>query len=127
MKKGWKKSARFNKLHMEPRKITHMGRHCCGLCSSLVHKISITIGAAVDVAERDKHNRYIELKVQHIFTPLALDFFVSVGPETELFLSKLGKLMARKTGEPRSLDFMLQHISVAIQRRNAVKYQQHLL
>lgn len=77
-------------------------------------------GAAADQAERDKHNHYIELKNQYIFTPLAFESLGSIGPETDLFLAKLGKFMKRKTGEARSLDFLLQRISIAIQRGNAI-------
>ena len=77
-------------------------------------------GAAADEAEREKHNAYIDLKTEYNFTPLAFETFGSIGPETSLFLKRLGKLMARSTGEPKSLDFLLQRISVAIQRGNAI-------
>lgn len=58
---------------------------------------------------------YIDLKVQYIFTTLAFESFVAVGPETTFFLWKLGKLMARN-----SLDYFMQRISIAIQRGNSI-------
>lgn len=87
---------------------------------SYVHMTSVDAGAAADQAERGKHNNYIDLKSQYLFTPLAFESLGSIGPETQLFLKKLGKLMKKHSGEPRSLDFLLQRISIAIQRGNAL-------
>lgn len=89
------------------------------VASSHLNMTSVNCGAAADQAERDKHNHYIDLKEHYIFTPIAFESFGSIGPETEVFLSKLGKLMKRNTGETRSLDYLLQRISIAIQRGNA--------
>ena len=41
------------------------------------------------------------------------------GPEALQFLRKLGHRLKAETGEPRSLQFLLQMISVAMQRGNA--------
>ena len=90
------------------------------VAQSYLHMTSNTIGAAADQAERDKHNNYIDLKSQYNFTPLAFETFGSIGPETSIFLKKLGKLMKKHTGEPRSLDFLMQRLSIAIQRGNAI-------
>lgn len=90
------------------------------VAATYLNSTSANSGAAADQAERDKHNDYIALKDQYHFTPLAFETFGSVGPETDQFLKKLGKLMKRSTGEPRSLDFLLQRLSVAIQRGNAI-------
>ena len=89
------------------------------VATSYVSLTSVKDGAAADLAERGKHNDYIDLKQQFLFTPLAFETFGSIGPETEVFMKKLGKLMKRNTGEPRSLDFLQQRISIAIQRGNA--------
>lgn len=80
---------------------------------SHLESTSKSSGAAADEAERNKHNNYINLKTEYNFTPLAFETFGSIGPETSQFLKRLGKVMARVTGEPRSLDFLLQRISVA--------------
>lgn len=81
---------------------------------------SVQSGSVADNAERDKHNHYTDIKNQYIFTPLAFESFGAIGPETSVFLKKLGKLMAKNSGEPRSLDFLLQRISITIQRGNSV-------
>lgn len=90
------------------------------MAASYLNMTANNSGAAADQAERHKHNDYIDIKTQYHFTPLAFETFGSVGPETEVFLKKLGKLMKKNTGEPRSLDFLLQRISIAIQRGNAI-------
>lgn len=90
------------------------------VAASYVNMTSVKSGAAADQAERGKHNLYIDLKQDYIFTPLAFETFGSIGPETEEFMRKLGKLMEKYTGEPRSLDFLQQRISISIQRANAI-------
>lgn len=90
------------------------------VAASHVNMTSVKCGGAADQAERNKHNNYIDLKGEYVFTPLAFESFGAVGPETSSFLKKLGKLMARRTGEPRSLNFLLQRISIAIQRGNSI-------
>lgn len=84
------------------------------MAASYINVTSNMSGAAADQAERAKHSHYIDLKSQYCFTPITFESFGSAGPETAKFLSKLGKLMKRQTGEPRSLDFLLQRISITI-------------
>lgn len=57
------------------------------------------------------------------FTPLVFESRGSIGPETMIFLKKLGKQMCNVTGEKKSSIFYLLHcISVGIQRTNAVLF-----
>lgn len=90
------------------------------IASTYLNATSLTSGAAADQAERNKHNNYIDLKATYNFTPLAFETFGAIGPETAIFLKKLGKLMKKNTGEPRSLDYLLQRVSIAIQRGNSI-------
>ena len=90
------------------------------IAASYINATSRASGAAADEAERRKHNHYIGLKHNYEFTPLAFETFGAIGPETTIFLKSLGKLMKKNTGEARSLDFLLQRISIAIQRGNAI-------
>lgn len=88
---------------------------------SLIWDVTVKkCGSAADQAERDKHNNYRELHQHYVCTPLAFESFGSLAPETELYLIKLGKLMKKHSGEPGSLDYLLQRISIAIQRGNAI-------
>lgn len=89
------------------------------LAPSYLSLASSKAGAVADLAERKKHNHYISLKENHHFTPIAFESLGSCGPETKIFLGRLGKLLKKATGEKRSLDFLFQKISIAIQRGNA--------
>ena len=71
------------------------------VAATYLNLTSINVGAAADLAERQKHNDYIELKQQYHFTQLAFETFGSIGPETEIFMKKLGKAIKKFSGEPR--------------------------
>lgn len=86
---------------------------------SYINISSSKAGAVAEQAERKKHNHYINLKENHLFTPIAFESLGSCGPETKKFLTILGKKLKDTTGEKRSLDFLYQKISVSIQRGNA--------
>ena len=43
-----------------------------------------------------------------------------MGPEAKVFLLKLGWRLRQQTGEPRSTSFLLQQISMPIQKGNAI-------
>lgn len=89
------------------------------LAPSYVNESSKKAGSIADRAERFKHNHYIALKDNFLFTPIAFESLGSMGPETRKFINKLGSMMKKATGETRSKDYLLQKISIAIQRGNA--------
>lgn len=62
---------------------------------------------------------FIGLKKDYHFTPLAFETIGLMGSDTRIFLNKLGKLIKKETSEKRSLDFLMQKLSTAIQRGNA--------
>ena len=85
---------------------------------SYLNMSSSKAGAVAEQAERRKHNHYISLKDNHLFTPIAFESSGSCGPETKKFLVSLGKLLKGASGERRALDYLYQKISIAIQRGN---------
>ena len=89
------------------------------LAPSYVNESSKKAGAIADNAERNKHNHYRLLKENYLLTPIAFESLGSMGPETRTFIKKLGSLMKKASGESRSMDYLLQKVSIAIQRRNA--------
>jgi len=89
------------------------------LAQSYLSISSTKAGAVADQAERRKHNHYVGLKENHLFKPIAFESLGSCGPETKAFLVVLGKMMKKASGEKKSLDYLLQKISISIQRRNA--------
>lgn len=89
------------------------------LANSYLHSTSKKAGSAAEDAERTKHNNYRDLKNLYNFTPVAFESLGPMGSDTKSFLTELGKILRKETGEQRSLDFLLQKISISIQRRNA--------
>ena len=89
------------------------------LAPSYIRESSKKAGSIAEKAERFKHNHYRKLKENYLFTPLAFESLGCMGPETKKFVNKLGSLIRAATGEKRSTDYLLQRISIAIQRGNA--------
>ena len=89
------------------------------LAASYINESSKKSRSIADNAERYKHNHYLFLKENYIFTPLAFETLGCMGPETKQFIGKLGSLMRIASGGTRSKDYLLQKISIAIQRGNA--------
>ena len=69
--------------------------------------------------EEQKKNIYAHLDPSHSFTPVAVETSGVVGPQSLAFLKDLGRRMRQVTGEERSLSYLLQRVSVAVQRGNA--------
>ena len=66
-----------------------------------------------------KAEKYRGLPASHSFTPVAIETLGAIGPRSMLFLRDLGRRIALESGEPRSTDYLLQRLSVAVQRGNA--------
>ena len=71
------------------------------------------------LAEERKKSVYAHLDPSHSFTPVAVETSGVVGPQSLAFLKDLGRRMRQVTGEERSLSYLLQRVSVAVQRGNA--------
>ena len=76
-------------------------------------------GVVAAQAELRKRLKYAELEASHHFVPVAIETSGVCGPEALQFLHELGHRLKAETREPRSLQFLFQRISVAIQRGNA--------
>ena len=76
-------------------------------------------GAVAALAERNKEEKYAALNQHHIFTPVAIETAGPFGPETFTFLRELGCRLKQATGEAKSFSYLLQRLSVAVQRGNA--------
>ena len=53
------------------------------------------------------------------FIPVAIETTGALGPHTAAFLKEFGRRIYQETGEARSSAFLLQRLSVAVQRENA--------
>ena len=76
-------------------------------------------GAVAAQAESEKCAKYSHLVSSHIFTPIAIKTSGAIGPSTRGFLKELGLRLKRVTGEANSTQYLLQRLSVAVQRGNA--------
>ena len=76
-------------------------------------------GAVADQAERRKMAKYIELAATHHFVPVAIESTGVFGPQAHAFFRELGHRIKEETGEPLSLHYLHQRITVTIQRGNA--------
>jgi hypothetical protein len=76
-------------------------------------------GSVADQAERRKLNHYKDLMNNHHFYPVSFETFGTMGPDTRTFLNLLGKYVFASSGEKKSMEYLLQRISIAIQRGNA--------
>ena len=71
-------------------------------------------------AEQWKRSKYTSLDPTHLFIPFIVETSGVVGPEALNFLQDLGKRLRRAKGEAKSRHYLLQRLSVVVQRGNAV-------
>ena len=71
-----------------------------------------------DLAEGKKADKYSSLGVGYSFAPIAIETFRAMGKKTLSFLKELGHRVRRCTGEVKAKAFLLQRLSVVVQRGN---------
>ena len=89
------------------------------LCDSYVQDSAKEAGKAAKNAETRKHNKYKDLKDNYLFTPIAIETFGSWGPESLKFIKEVGRKIQENTGEKRSVSYLIQSLSMTVQRGNA--------
>jgi hypothetical protein len=87
--------------------------------ASHISKSKQAAGSAALTAEAAKITKYSKLAKQYLFTPVAIETLGSWGPLGLSFIKEVGKRITRATSEPRSTQFLLQRLSIAVQRGNA--------
>lgn len=77
-------------------------------------------GRAADDKAQRKTTKYSGLiDNNYLFVPFAVETMGSWGTEALNFFNVLSKMIAFKTNEPRSRTFLMQRLSMAVQRGNA--------
>ena len=76
-------------------------------------------GVVANEAEDKKRSKYAFLSSTFHFVPIAVETLGTLGEEADSFIHELGRRMTAVTGERRATEFLLQRLSVAIQRGNA--------
>jgi hypothetical protein len=67
-------------------------------------------------AEKRKHKKYECVSNAYLFVPFAVETLGPFGEEALALVKDLGKRLIKITGEPRSCAYLIQRISIAIQR-----------
>ena len=75
-------------------------------------------GAVAAQAEERKCSKYSHLSSNHIFTPVSIETSGSLGPKTRDFFKELDYRLRQATGEINSSSYLLQRLSIAVQRGN---------
>ena len=76
-------------------------------------------GCVAELAEARKAGKYAYLAPTHQFQPVSIETSGAIGPSSWSFLKELGRHVTAETGEARETSYLLQRLSVAIQRGNA--------
>ena len=81
-----------------------------------------TASAAETAASRreaQKSTLYSNITQDYHFSPLGFETFGSWGPAAKALITKMGHMIDKNSGDPRSTDFLRQRISIELQRGNA--------
>ena len=90
------------------------------LAACNINSSCITAGAVAEKAFRAKEAKYEALSAAYNFVPVAMETAGPYAADSLQFIREVGKRLAEKTGETRSASFLLQGISIAVQRANSL-------
>ena len=77
-------------------------------------------GAVAALAESKKVSKYARLSPLYTFTPVAIESFGTLGPQSRSFIRSLGRQIRLYTVDENAGLYLMQHLSVAVQCGNAV-------
>ena len=90
------------------------------LAASHLNHVVLSPGGVADDAENRKSSKYRSLTDMYSFTPpIAVETLGALGNEASHFFRDVGNRIVSATKEPRSYQFLMQRLSVAVQRGNA--------
>ena len=89
------------------------------MASSYLSSTSKSAGAAARSRELSKRRKYAHATDLYKFSPFGVETMGPFGEEALDLVNDLGKRLFGATKEPRSRSFLVQRISIAIQRGNA--------
>ena len=89
------------------------------LAASNLHGTVHSSGAAAAAIAAAKTRKYSEIAVTHHFVPLAFETLGPICSEGRDFIQELGRRLAAKTDDPRETSFLMQRLSIEVQRGNA--------
>ena len=80
-------------------------------------------GAAANRASASKTAKYIALSVSHIFVLVAVETAGTWGQSAIELVQEIGRCITMVTEETRETMFLLQRLSIALQKGNAIAFQ----
>ena len=89
------------------------------LAPSYVDAGSSSAGAAGSRAEARKLQKYSDLTANYLVAPLAFETLGAPAPATSALLDTVGQLIEETTGCKRAREYLLQRLSLEVQRGNA--------
>ena len=90
---------------------------------SHIGNTSTTPGAAAQKAAQNKNDKYTTLSNTHIFYPFAIET-AGTWHDTAIELTQeIGRRISAVTEDNRKTTFLFQRLSIALQRKNAVSFQ----
>ena len=93
---------------------------CDTLAPSYMPLSSVSAGSAAERAASRKMVKYSQLLNTYNFIPIAFETLGAINSEGSAFLRDLGRRLTLVTGEIRESNFLIQRLSIIIQRYNAV-------
>src|SRR5277367_1804634 len=93
------------------------------LATSHLQTTSSNAGGAAEAAAEKKEAKYAELAKIYQFVPIACETMGPMNSKALQFVSECGRRISAVTGDHREGSFLLQRISMAIQRFNAVRFK----
>ena len=89
------------------------------LAQSYINTVSKKAGKVAEEAESRKISKYKKLSESYEVIPICVESLGPWGPNGLKLIQEIGKRIQVTTGEPRSTSFLIQSISMAVQRGNA--------
>jgi len=81
------------------------------------------VGAAANHTATDKNTKYSQLSNTHVFVPVAIQTGGTWHHQAVELVQEIGRWTANITGDARESNFLFQQLSMALQRGNAVSFQ----
>ena len=92
------------------------------IVDSYLHISAACAGSAAVGAASRKKIKYAALDHSYTFTPLAFETYGPINNKGIKYLQELGRRLRTISDHPRESAFLLQHISVSLQRFNAIAF-----
>ena len=93
------------------------------VAASYIPETATEAGRAAELAATRKHAKYADLQRRYTFVPVALETLGPLNREGLDFISEMGRRLTKISGDTRETGFILQRLSVTVQRFNAVAFQ----